>query len=49
MAGHKPTWQKDRCIQCLACLHRCPQKAIQHKKRTEKRDRYVNPNSMNRM
>ncbi|MDR1054818.1 MAG: EFR1 family ferrodoxin [Prevotellaceae bacterium] len=49
MADHKPTWQKDRCIQCLACLHRCPQKAIQHKKRTEKRDRYVNPNSMNRM
>jgi ferredoxin/flavodoxin len=44
ITDHKPTWQKDRCIQCLACLHRCPQKAIQHKKRTEKRDRYVNPN-----
>lgn len=40
----KPVWKEGRCIQCLACLHRCPQQAIQHKKRTEKRDRYVNPN-----
>ena len=39
----KPRWQRGRCVQCLACLHRCPQKAIQHKKRTEKRDRYTNP------
>ena len=40
----KPKWTQDKCVQCLACLHRCPQKAIQHKKRTEKRGRYKNPN-----
>jgi ferredoxin/flavodoxin len=43
IANHKPVWKEDKCIQCLACLHRCPQKAIQHKKRTEKRGRYINP------
>ena len=44
MNNGKPEWTKERCVQCLACLHRCPNKAIQHKKRTEKRGRYSNPN-----
>ena len=43
MDDGKPSWRRCRCVQCLACLHRCPQKAIQHKKRTEKRGRYTNP------
>ena len=46
MDNGKPKWTKDRCVQCLACLHRCPHKAIQHKKRTEKRGRYINPNTI---
>ncbi len=40
MEDNKPLWIEERCIQCLVCLHRCPREAIQHKKRTEKRDRY---------
>lgn len=32
----------DKCISCLACYHRCPQKAINVGKRTIKRKRYVN-------
>ena len=35
-----PTWVKDRCVQCMACL-RCG--AIQYGKKTEGRKRYVNP------
>lgn len=33
----------DECIACLGCYHRCPEKAIVYKKR-RKRDRYINPN-----
>lgn len=32
----------DKCIACLSCYHRCPQKAIVYKNRTKK-DRYINP------
>ena len=35
-----PTWTKDRCVQCMACL-RCG--AIQYGKKTEGKKRYVNP------
>lgn len=41
----RPEWVEESCIHCLACLHRCPQKAIQYGKRTEGRGRYVNPNT----
>ncbi|NLO46052.1 MAG: 4Fe-4S binding protein [Clostridiales bacterium] len=34
-----PFWG-DKCVQCLACIHRCPQKAIQYGKFTKKRGRY---------
>lgn len=33
----------DKCIACLGCYHRCPQKAIVYKNK-KKKDRYVNPN-----
>lgn len=38
----RPTWGPV-CTKCLACIHRCPEKAIQHGKSTKKRGRYVNP------
>ena len=42
---NRPEWTEERCIHCLACIHRCPQKAIQYGKKTESRGRYVNPNT----
>lgn len=33
----------DSCVACLACYHRCPQKAIAYKNHN-KQDRYTNPN-----
>lgn len=33
----------DKCVACLGCYHRCPQKAIVYMKKTKK-DRYINPN-----
>ena len=38
----KPAWGSV-CTQCLACIHRCPEKAIQYGKKTKARGRYVNP------
>ena len=38
----KPQWRHS-CQQCLACLHWCPQEAIQYKKSTLARKRYRNP------
>lgn len=39
----RPRWAEMGCTQCLACLHRCPFRAIQYGKKTESRGRYVNP------
>jgi len=39
-----PIWDEGKCTQCLACIHRCPVKAIQHGKKTYNRGRYINPN-----
>lgn len=39
----KPVWIKGECTQCLRCIHTCPAKAIQFGKKTEKRNRFVNP------
>lgn len=33
----------NKCVACLGCYHRCPEKAILYKKH-KKKDRYVNPN-----
>jgi ferredoxin len=38
----RPVWGKA-CTQCLACIHRCPERAIQFGKGTVKRGRYHHP------
>ncbi|MCD8260862.1 MAG: EFR1 family ferrodoxin [Bacteroides sp.] len=40
----RPIWVKDKCVQCLGCIHRCPVRAIEYGTKTRKRERYVNPN-----
>lgn len=42
LVDKKPVWGKE-CIQCLACIHSCPKKAIQYGKGTRKKGRYINP------
>jgi ferredoxin len=42
MAEGKPTWN-HHCEQCLACIHWCPQKAIQYGKKTAAYERYHHP------
>ena len=36
---NKPVW-KNHCTQCLACIHRCPARAIEYGKITKKKGRY---------
>lgn len=43
MENGKPVWTKKKCVWCQGCINRCPAKAIQFGKRTEKRGRYVHP------
>jgi len=43
MIAGRPVWTEDQCNMCLACINRCPAKAIQYGKKTEKRGRYVHP------
>jgi ferredoxin len=42
MISEKPVWL-HRCEQCFACIQWCPEKAIQHGKRTPKYQRYHHP------
>jgi ferredoxin/flavodoxin len=42
MIDGRPVWQQ-KCQRCLACIHFCPQKAIQYGKKTIKRKRYHHP------
>jgi len=42
MIDKKPTWG-DNCISCFACIHWCPQEAIQIANLTQKMDRYHHP------
>ena len=42
MAGSKPEF-KHNCEQCLACIHYCPQKAINYKNKTQNGGRYNHP------
>jgi ferredoxin len=39
---NKPEF-KHKCEQCLACIHHCPQEAINYKDKTQKKRRYTNP------
>ncbi len=41
----KPAWHGN-CIHCMACLQRCPQQAIEYKKKSLKRKRYTFPDSI---
>ena len=43
MKAKKPIWLKKQCTKCSACINRCPVRAIEFGKKTEKRNRYVNP------
>lgn len=43
MAAGKPVWTADTCNLCLACINRCPAKAIQYGKKTATRGRYIHP------
>ncbi len=38
----KPTWGNN-CIQCFACINRCPEEAIQYGNHTQAKGRYINP------
>lgn len=38
----RPVWSGS-CLQCLACIHRCPVRAIQYGRGTETKGRYVHP------
>lgn len=41
--GKHPVWQGDDCTECLACVHRCPEEAVEYGKISRGRRRYVNP------
>lgn len=45
LADGKPVWGKD-CTHCMACINRCPTRAIEYGKHTEGLTRYVCPKSM---
>ncbi len=38
----RPIWG-NRCQQCFACFHWCPEEAVQFGRRTEKQPRYHHP------
>ena len=42
IAQGKPVWQ-HRCEQCFACIHWCPEEAIQYGKTTSRKKRYHHP------
>jgi len=37
-----PTWGHN-CVQCFACINRCPEEAIQYGNHTQAKGRYINP------
>ncbi|MBW6464428.1 MAG: EFR1 family ferrodoxin [Bacillota bacterium] len=39
----KPVWGNN-CVQCFACINRCPEEAIQYGNHTQSKGRYINPN-----
>ncbi|MFA6679539.1 MAG: EFR1 family ferrodoxin [Candidatus Methanomethylophilaceae archaeon] len=43
IVDNKPIWMKKECYKCLACINRCPTKAIEFGRNTINKERYVNP------
>ena len=43
MRNGKPEWQGKDCVQCTACIHRCPAKAIEFGRVSVGKGRYVHP------
>ena len=43
MQNGRPVWQGKDCVQCTACIHRCPAKAIEFGKVSVGKGRYVHP------
>ena len=43
LTAGRPVWTEDTCNMCLACINRCPAKAIQYGKKTVNRGRYIHP------
>lgn len=43
MIDDKPNWN-HHCELCVACIQSCPNKAIDYKGKTKKREQYLNPN-----
>lgn len=43
LTNNRPEWL-HHCEHCMACIHRCPKKAIQYGTKTKKRRRYYNTN-----
>jgi ferredoxin len=42
MENNRPLFN-HRCEHCLACLHHCPERAINYENRTQNKERYINP------
>ncbi len=42
LENKKPLWN-GKCEECMACIHLCPQRAIQYGRGTYSRRRYINP------
>lgn len=47
MENAKPAWVRKHCTQCMGCINRCPQRAIQYGASTAKRGRYSFPFAQN--
>ena len=45
MVDGKPTWG-NRCEQCFACFHWCPEESVQHGKKTLEQVRYHHPGTL---
>ena len=48
LTDNRPEWL-HHCEHCMACIHRCPQKAIQYSTKTKTRRRYYNGDALMNM
>lgn len=42
MEHGRPVWD-NRCVECVACIHRCPQQAVEYGKASVGQGRYIHP------